>query len=218
MHFSYKTPEDASGSTIMGGPPFVSEAEDAYRLRPSPMALEFVNAARKLRILNALRNPKVGFLATCTQFDAMTSTGVVARLIAMKRPSLACSISSYLSLPKSVQLFARASKAGALVETDTQRSDSEVAEAAMRIISGNDENISTGPNAGVITMSSISQNGSSSINRGGYATVAMAANKAGRTGVANLLLMLESSVADKVPALISTGLYADAMAVATSAR
>mmetsp|Transcript_25076 Transcript_25076/g.46768 ORF Transcript_25076/g.46768 Transcript_25076/m.46768 type:complete len:340 (+) Transcript_25076:3-1022(+) len=46
----------------------------------------------------------------------------------------------------------------------------------------------------------------------------MAANSAGRPGVANLLLMLETSVADKVPALLSTGSYADAVAVATSAR
>lgn len=54
--------------------------------------------------------------------------------------------------------------------------------------------------------------------RGAYATVAMAATKAGRPGVANLLLLLESSVSDKVPALISNGSYVDAMAVATSAR
>ena len=205
MHFSYKTPDDETGgSVVMGGPTMRSEGEiDLSRLRPSPIAFEFVDAARKLRILNALRNPKVGFLATAKQFDDMTPTGVVARLIAMRRPSLACSISSYLALPKSVQLFARASKAAALVETDTKRSDSELAEAAMSIINGGNE-------------SELERH--ASINRGGYATVAMAANKAGRTGVANLLLMLESSVADKVPALISTGSYADAMAVATGAR
>ena len=194
----------------MGGPATQSpEAEGNSHLRPSHTAICFGNASRKLRILNALRNPKVGFLATCTQFDAMTASGVVARLIAMKRPSLACSISSYLCVPKSVQLFARASKAAALVETDNQRSDSEVAEAAMRIINGED---------GRSDQARSNLDASTSINRGAYATVALAANKAGRTGVANLLLMLESSVADKVPALISTGSYADAMAVATSAR
>jgi hypothetical protein len=198
MHFSYKTAADGSTS-IMGGPMAGTDLVDS-RLRPSPTALKFVAASRKLRLLNALRNPKVGFLATSAQYDAMTPTGVVARLIAMKRPALACSLSAYLSLPKSVQLFARASKAAAFVEADTHRSDSEVAEAAMRIISIDDGG---NPN---------------SINRGGYATVAMAANKARRPGVANLLLMLESSVADKVPALISTGSYADAMAVATNAR
>lgn len=194
----------------MGGPVTHSpETVENPHLRPSQTAICFVDAARKLRILNALRNPKVGFLATCAQFDAMTANGVVARLIAMKRPSLACSISLYLRLPKSVQLFARASKAAALVETDNQRSDSEVAEAAMRIINGED---------GRSDRARSHPDSVTSINRGAYATVALAANKAGRTGVSNLLLMLESSVADKVPTLISTGSYADAMAVATSAR
>jgi vacuolar protein sorting-associated protein 16 len=46
----------------------------------------------------------------------------------------------------------------------------------------------------------------------------MAANRVGRKGVANLLLMLETSVSDKVPALIWTGAYADAIAVATASR
>jgi hypothetical protein len=54
--------------------------------------------------------------------------------------------------------------------------------------------------------------------QGGYATVALAANRAGRPGVANLLLVLETSIADKVPALVSIGSYADAVAVATAAR
>jgi hypothetical protein len=151
--------------------------------------------------LNALRNPNVGFVLTSAQFDNMTPTGVVARLIAMKRPALANAISKYYGLPKSVQLYARASKAAALVELDKQRSDSELAEAVMKII--NEETGGTGP---------------SSINRGAYATVALAASKASRNGVANLLLMLETSVADKVPALIATGAYADAIAVATTAK
>jgi hypothetical protein len=119
----------------------------------------------------------------------------------MKRPALGLGISKYLSLPKSVQLYAKASKAAALVEAETDLSDSELAEAAIRII--NDDSVGAS---------------SSTINRGAYATVALAASKAGRPGVSNLLLMLESSVADKVPALISAGSYADAMAVATTSR
>jgi hypothetical protein len=172
---------------------------------PSPTTVTFVNAARKLRILNALRNPNVGFVLTSAQFDAITWTGVIARLVAMKRPALATAISRYLNLPKSVQLFAKASKAAALVGADSGRSDTETAEAVMSII-----------NEGV--PEDLAKSNASSINRGAYATVAMAATKAGRPGVANLLLMLESSVADKVPALISSGSYADAIAVATTAR
>jgi len=202
MHFSYKNIDDEN-RLVMGGPP--TGSEDGSGILPSTTTVKFVDAARKLRILNALRNPNVGFVMTSAQFDAITSTGVVGRLIAMKRPALATSISQYLSLPKSVQLYARASKAAALVEADRRHSDSEVAEAAISII---DEQKTEGA----------SKNVSSSINRGAYATVALAANRAGRPGVANLLLMLESSVADKVPALVSSGSYADAVAVATTAR
>lgn len=204
MHFSCKVAEDKH--QVMGGPVNINDPEkENGGVLPSPTAIKFVEASRKLRILNALRDPSVGIVLTMTQFDAITSTGIVARLIAMKRPALATAISKYLSLPKSVQLFARASKAAAFVETASGISDSEVAEGAIHIINGD-------------TSKALQKSGTPSINRGAYATVAFAASKAGKPGVANLLLMLESSVADKVPVLISTGAYADAMAVATSAR
>ena len=193
MHFSYK-----SSKMLIGGPVIGSDPDSG--LLPSKTTYKFVSAARKLRILNALRNPDVGFLLTAAQFDAMTPTGVVARLIAMKRPALAAEISKYLGLSRSVQLYARAAKAAAFVERVSNLSDSEIAQRAIAIVNGDNEEAS------------------SSQNRGGYASVALAANKAGRPGAANLLLMMESSVADKVPALISTGAYADAIAVATTAR
>lgn len=179
MHFSYKNNEEKG------------------TVQPSPTAREFVSSARKLRVLNRLRHPSVGWIATSAQYDAMTPTGIVARLIALQRPSLACSISQYLALPKSVQIFARASKAAAYV-VSAEGSDAQIAEATTEIIHGGTRE--------------------SALHKGAYSTVAMAANKAGRPGVANLLLLLETSVADKVPALVSTGAYADAMAVATQAR
>jgi vacuolar protein sorting-associated protein 16 len=197
MHFSYKDPTEGN---IMGGSVENHNALDEA-LMPSETAIKFTMAARTLRILNALRDPAVGFILTAAQFEHITPTGVVARLVAMKRPALASSISRYLGLPKSVQLFARASQAAAFVASDKSKSDAETAEAAIRIINES-------------TDKSKAQSG----NSGAYATVALAANRAGRPGVANLLLMLESSVADKVPALIATGSFADAMAVATSAR
>jgi len=200
MHFAFK---DGSKETrsIMGGK--FEEVQDGMTL-PSPITTKFVATARKLRVLNAVRNPSVGFIMTSSQYDAITPTGVVARLIATNRSALAASVSKYLSLPKAVQLFARASKAAAFVAEKNHLSDSDAAQGAMQIVH---ETIPSQPSKSV----------SSSVIRGGYATVAMAANKAGRPGVANLLLMLETSVADKVPALISTGSYADAIAVATSA-
>lgn len=203
MHFSFKDPKE--NRNIMGGQLDETKDEDITCM-PSRTTLKFVATARKLRILNALRNPSVGIILTSQQFDAITPTGVIARLIAINRPALATSISKYLSLPKSVQLFARASKAAAFVVAERTLSDADTAQAAIKIIheeSADDDATATS---------------SSSINRGGYATVALAANRAGRPGVANLLLMLESSVADKVPALISTGSYADAAAVATTSR
>lgn len=203
MHFSYKNYDEQS--CFMGGP--IDGSEEETGIRPSTTTVKFVAAARKLRILNALHHPSVGFVLTSSQYDAITPTGLIARLIAMKRPALATAICKFLNLPKKIQLFARASKAAALVAGNNQSlSDTEIAEAAIRIIN---EDKTDAP---------ITKNSSSSVNRGGYALVALAANKAGRPGVANLLLMLESSVADKVPALISTGSYADAIAVATTAR
>jgi hypothetical protein len=209
MHFAFKN-DPKQTRAIMGGGfnnKMPHEIENALAILPSFISTQFVETARKLRILNAVRNPNVGLVLTSGQYDIITATGVIARLIAMAQPSLATSISKYLALPKSVQLLARASKAAAFVSSPRHQtlSDSDIAQGAIQIIHG--------------TSSKGKKNvASSSINRGGYATVAMAANKIGRPGVANLLLMLETSVADKVPALISTGSYADAVAVATSAR
>ena len=203
MHFAFKD-DPREKRAVMGGK--LGEVDDRGSIiLPSPITAKFVATARKLRILNAVRNPSVGLVITSAQYDAITPTGVVARLIATKRPALASSASKYLSLPKSVQLFARASKAAAFVAAEKHLSDSDTAQGALQIIHDQDPSKSSNKNV------------SSSINRGGYATVAMAANKVGRPGVANLLLMLETSVADKVPALISTGSYADAVAVATHA-
>ncbi|KAL3924107.1 MAG: hypothetical protein SGILL_001250 [Bacillariaceae sp.] len=203
MHFMYKTPNEKR--SIMGGN--IQDANDENALTmPSRVTAKFVKTSRKLRILNSVRNPDVGFVITSVQYDAVTPVGVLARLIGIKKPALATSISEYLRLPKSVQLYARASKAAAFVNSAKNLSDTDTAERAIRIITEDQ-------NGSASTKSS-----SSSINRGGFAKIAMDSLRAGRPGVANLLLMLETSVADKVPALLSTGSYADAVAVSTAAR
>jgi vacuolar protein sorting-associated protein 16 len=214
MHFSYKT-VDSEHAVLMGGSTSGSAIE--RRFLPSEITIKFVAAARKIRVLNALRNPNVGFILTSAQYDAMTPAGVIARLIAMKRAALATGISKYLSLPKSVQLFARASKAAAFVESDKGHTDKETADAAIRIIDGESSKIREGTGGDVVRQNTATRS-SSCLNRGCFATVAIAAQRAGRPGVANILLALESSVADKVPALISTGAYPEAIAVAISAR
>ena len=93
---------------------------------------------------------------------------------------------------------ARASRASAFVMSDVGHTDAETAEAAMKILNSD-------------VKSSIS-------NRGCYALVALVANKAGRPGVSNLLLTLETSVMEKVPTMATVGLHSDAAAVATKAR
>uniref|UniRef100_A0A7S4JMZ7 Vacuolar protein sorting-associated protein 16 homolog n=1 Tax=Odontella aurita TaxID=265563 RepID=A0A7S4JMZ7_9STRA len=207
MHFAYRDVNDHRN--VMGGPVSMNDdAEDEEdadgSLRPSPSAVCFVAASRKLRVLNALRDPAVGMTLTSAQFDAVTPPGIVARLVAMKRPALAGSIAKYLNLSTSVRAFARASRAAALVASDGGRTtDAACAEAAIKILNGDDS-----PDA---------EPAPPAANRGAFASVALAANRAGRPGVSNLLLLLETSVADKVPALLSVGSHADAAAVAASA-
>lgn len=208
MHYSYKTTGGENGGgedddrRVLGGPlDLNADSSRPSNLLPSETTIEFVSAARKLRILNSLRNPKVGFVLTASQLEALTPTGVVARLVAMKRPALATSISQYLRLPRAVQLYCRACQAAAVVQAaQNDASDAETAEKALRILHQGEKE---GPSVSY---------------RGGYATVALAASKAGRPGVANLLLMMETSVADKVPALLATGAYTDAVAVASNAK
>lgn len=194
MHFGYK---GGSKRGIMGG--LTDRMTDLNNeTRPSEMAIVFVETAKKIRVLNALRDQSVGVVLTRAQYDSIGSTGVVARLISMKRPAMASSLCTYLQLDEAVRAYARAARAAAFVATDMNNSDSETADAAIKIL-----------NTDIKT---------SLMNRGGYATVALAASKAGRQGVANMLLTLESSISDKVPALTAIGMYSDAAAVASRAR
>lgn len=194
MHFDYK---DGSTRGIMGGKVTKLPGGECV-VTPSGLAMEFVRVAKKIRVLNALRDPSIGVVLTSAQYDSIDANGVVARLIAMKRPALATALSTYLQLDHSVRAYARAARASAFVSTDLGRIDSETAKEAIKILN---TNVS-----------------SPFMNRGGYASVAIAANKVGRQGVANHLLSLETSVSDKVPALTMIGQYSDAAAVAVKAK
>mmetsp|Transcript_9444 Transcript_9444/g.14151 ORF Transcript_9444/g.14151 Transcript_9444/m.14151 type:complete len:1132 (-) Transcript_9444:64-3459(-) len=194
MHFGYKG--GSKSGSIGGLADGMSDSNNGTR--PSEMAMVFVETAKKIRVLNALRDPSVGVVLTRAQYDSIDATGVVARLISMKRPAMASSLCTYLQLDEAVRAYTRAARAAAFVATDMNNSDSETADAAIKIL-----------NTDIKT---------SSMNRGGYATVALAASKAGRQGVANLLLTLESSISDKVLALTAIGMHSDAAAVAARAR
>mmetsp|Transcript_16407 Transcript_16407/g.19003 ORF Transcript_16407/g.19003 Transcript_16407/m.19003 type:complete len:1168 (-) Transcript_16407:25-3528(-) len=197
MHFDYKDGSGSAARGIMGGK-FSKLFVDNDRTLPSSVAIQFVETAKKVRVLNALRDASVGVAITTAQYDSIEATGVIARLIAMKRPALATSLSTYLQLDQSVRAYARASRAAAFVTVDVGKTDAETAEAAIKILN--------------------SEVKSSLMNRGGYATVALAASRAGRPGIANLLLTLETSVGDKVPALTAIGAHSDAAAVAADAK
>ena len=201
MHFEYKEGSlnnpNANPKVVMGGR--VTRLPNGQEIvHPSPIAVNFVESAKKIRVLNALHDPSVGVAMTVSQYDAIGPNGVIARLIAMKRPALATSLSNYLQLDESIKAYARASRASAFVTVDAGHTDAETAEAAMKILNA--------------------QVRSPLMNRSAYATVALAAFKADRPGVAKLLLTLESSVADKVPALTTIGLHSDAAAVAADAK
>lgn len=194
MHFDYK---DGSTKGIMGGK--VTKLPGGQNVvNPSKTAMEFVRVAKKIRVLNALRDPSIGIILTSSQYESIDSTGVVARLIAMKRPALASSICTYLQLDESVRAYTRASRAVAFVSVDSSLTDSEMVESLIKILY---ENVKL-----------------PLVNRGGYASVALAANKVGRQSVASHLLSLETSVSDKVLALTKIGLFSDAAAVAVQSK
>eukprot|EP00804_Cyclotella_cryptica_P026638 CCRYP_019093-RB/>CCRYP_019093-RB protein AED:0.21 eAED:0.21 QI:0/0/0/1/1/1/2/0/1104 len=203
---------------------FACRDENSYSRktgRPSPEAVTFVKAARKLRTLNAIRKPSTGFAMTSAQYDSVTPKGVVARLMAAGHPSLASCISEYLRLGRQVRDYARAMKAAAFVTSCSALSstnasfsimtDSQIAEEAIRIIRG--ETKGAEKLSEKERQTSVAQPSS-----GMYSSVALAAHRAGRRGVADLLIMLEQSPVDKVHALLSIGSYADAAAVAARAR
>lgn len=203
MHFSFRNLDggaDGSEYDITTGEEKYDSSSDPS---PKPVAIKFVAMAKKLRILNALRDPKVGFVLTSIQYDALSSSGLIARLVAMQRPALATSICGYLSLDKSILAFAKASRASALVASSKSLSDAEAADAAIKILN---EDLAGGSTE------------SPSSGKGRYATVALAAFRAGRVGVATRLLKLEKSVTDKVPALIAIGNFTEAAREAVQAR
>lgn len=175
-------------------------------MKPSSSAIEFVKTARKIRVMNALRDVSAGFAITSAQYDLITPSGIVARLIAMKRPAMATSICRYLRLSKFVHAACRTARASAFVCIDKDHTDADTAERAIKILNeGLEVDLFTGTEAVYL-------------NRGCYAAVAIAAHKAERPGVANLLLIMELNVEDKVNALHQLGSFSDAAAVAVQAK
>jgi hypothetical protein len=153
-----------------------------------------------------------------SQYDAVGPKGVVARLVVAGRASSAASIADYLKLGRRVSDYAKAMKASAYVSSSISRNvnmtDSQIAEEVIRIISGEEKSSS----AKLLDDNNYTTVTASPPSTGMYASVALAAHRSGRKGVADLLIMLEQSPVDKVKALLAIGSYADAAAVSCRVR
>ncbi|KAL7552273.1 hypothetical protein ACHAWF_015505, partial [Thalassiosira exigua] len=154
----------------------------------SPEAAAFVATAWKVRVLNSLRSPGIGFATAL---------------------ALAASVAGYLKLDRRVVDRARATKAAAFVSSRSAKAagmtDAQMAQEAMRLLRGEEEgggSPSTQPPPSA----------------GAYASVALAAHRAGRKGVADVLVRQEESPDDRVRALLGVGSYAEAAAAACRAR
>ena len=112
MHFSYR----GAGGNAEPHPPGDG---------PGEMAQEFVEGARAVRVLNALRAPGVGMALTAGQYEALTPTGVVKRLIRYGRPGLATRVCAYLRLEDEVCAMARCARATAVLAAASGKDYSE---------------------------------------------------------------------------------------------
>ena len=148
---------------------FLNE-EDADRFAES-----FVDASKKIRVLNCLRNFDVGLPLTNTQYEKLTSYVLIDRLLLRNQHFLALKICEYLMLSKSKVLIHWA--CCKVRESGSNVSDFELKNIIRNKLSA-DKNIS-------------------------YSDIARAADLAGKRNLANMMLDLEPLAIDQVPLLLS---------------
>ncbi|KAJ0398600.1 hypothetical protein P43SY_005225 [Pythium insidiosum] len=140
----------------------------------------FVDMCRKIRVLNALRQPSVGFPLTIAQYDRLSPEVVIGRLVAMRHHFLALKICEYLSIPTDRVLVhwacekVKAAATGAGATTDEEL----VALIRKKL-----------KHATLVS----------------YADIASCAEKVGRRRLATMFLDLEPNATDQVPLLLSMG-------------
>lgn len=137
-------------------------------------ASAFVDACKRLRVLNSLREFDAGMPLTAAQFDALTPPVVVDRLCARHKYRLALNVCDYLAMPKDKVLvhWACAKVRGAR----PGEPDEAIRDTIRRNL------------AGVAGVS--------------YADIAATADSAGRRRLATLLLDFEPRASDQVPILL----------------
>ena len=139
---------------------------------------EFVDTARKLRVLNNIRHPSIGLPLTIQQFNRLTPEVLVSRLTIRNHHLLALRICDILKIKTERVLIHWASE-------KVKR---------MALTSATDEEISK------VIKKQLEPYG-----RVSYLEVAAAANYVGRRRLATMILDLEQNAADQVPLLLNMG-------------
>lgn len=146
---------------------------------------EFVNAAKKLRVLNEVRNADIGLPLTSLQYDSLTPAVLVGRLTLRKYHFLALKICELLQLRNDrVLMHWACEKIKILTSSSSSASSSK-----------SDTEIAT-----IIRDKLLSHNSSIS-----FLEIAAAAYHIGRRNLATVILNFEAHMADQVPLLLSMG-------------
>lgn len=136
---------------------------------------DFVNACRKIRVLNHLRMSDVALPLTFEQFDALSPSVVIERLVLLHLHGLALLVCDYLNIPNAKDKVL-VHWACAKVAASQRLSDESICELLKSKL------------AGVAGVS--------------WADIAASADGAGRRHLATLILDFEPSAADQVPILL----------------
>ena len=136
---------------------------------------EFVHACRKIRVLNHLRMSDIALPLTFEQFDTLTPTIVIERLVLLHLHGLALLVCDYLNIPNAKDKVL-VHWACAKVAASQRLSDESICELLKSKL------------AGVAGVS--------------WADIAASADGAGRRHLATLILDFEPSAADQVPILL----------------
>ncbi len=142
---------------------------------------EFVDAARKLRVLNDVRKKDIGMPLTSAQFDLLTPEALIGRLTLRKQHFLALRICSLLQLRnESVLLHWAVEKIKKLASMQPSMEDEKIAAIIRDKLLAHNNDLS-------------------------FLEVAAAAYRMGRRKLATMILNFEAHTADQVPLLLSMG-------------
>ena len=142
---------------------------------------EFVDAAKKLRVLNEVRKADIGMPLTAAQYNLLTPEVLIGRLTLRNRHFLALRICDLLQLRnEGVLVHWAAEKIKKLTSVQPSMEDEKIAAVIRDKLLAYNNNLS-------------------------FLEVAAAAYRMGRRNLATMILNLEAHTADQVPLLLSMG-------------